>query len=44
MFAQRSNRQGGEVQNIFHMTFIHFHFELMEEHNKNRVAGPVLGP
>ena len=34
MFAQRSDRRGGEVHNIFHMTFIHLHSELTEEHKK----------
>ena len=46
MFVQRPDRQGGQVQNIFHITlYMYGSFlpELNEEHNRNRVARPVLG-
>ena len=47
MFAQQMDRQGGEVQSNFHITFIHMltlSFRINERIEQNRFAGPVLKP
>ena len=46
MFAQRQDRRGEAKDHFSYNCYIctDLSFRIMEEHNKNKVAGSVLGP